>query len=226
MPEISARDLRRLEALEGRLQKEREQRRTLAAERRDLRAAAAESMRRARGLENELRAREKTLAALIAENEGLAAALDELKADVERLQAAPLELRPELDACRKTLGDAESALASAQDQLGTVQAERDGLAESLRVARDQLDGKTMAPVVPAAEIAKLVNNLISEIGSRLPGLGVTEGEMRLRVGFGKVGRTSGFVIPSPESPPELRESLHELSVRFDRTVELPARNNP
>jgi hypothetical protein len=40
--------------------------------------------------------------------------------------------------------------------------------------------------------------------------------MRLKIAFGKIGRESGFVLPTAESPPELRENLHELSLRFDR----------
>ena len=31
------------------------------------------------------------------------------------------------------------------------------------------------------------------------------------------------IVPSADSPPDLRKNLHEVSVRFDRTVELPER---
>jgi predicted RNase H-like nuclease (RuvC/YqgF family) len=222
VPEISSRDLRRLEALEGRLDKERDDRKALAAERRALRAAATASARRVRALEKEASASNARLDAVLEENAALASQLEELRADLERLESAPLELRAELDSCRATLGEAQSALKKAQEELASVQSERDGLAGSLQVAQDQLAGKGIAPVLPATEVAKLVNNLVSEFGG-LRGIGVRDGEVRLRVAFGKVGRTTGFVIPSAESPPELRENVHEVSVRFERKLELPER---
>ena len=222
MPEISSRDLRRLDALQARLDKERDDRRALAAERRELRAAATASTRRARALEREVRDSGDRLGSVVEENRKLASELEGLRADLGRLEGAPLELRAELDGCRAKLGDAESALKEAQEKLATLQTERDGLSESLQVAQDQLAGKGIAPVLPAPEVAKLVNNLVSEFGG-FRGIGVRDGEVRLRVAFGKVGRTTGFVVPSAESPPELRENVHEVALRFERTLELPER---
>ena len=220
MPEISARDLRRLETLEARLDKERDDRKALAAERRELRAAATASNRRVRALEKDLAGSSDTVGALLEENATLASKLDELRADLERLESTPLELRAELDSCRATLSEAQSALKEAQASLTAVTSERDGLATSLQTAQDQLAGQGIAPVLPATEVAKLVNNLVSEFGG-VRGIGVRDGEVRLRVAFGKVGRTTGFVVPSAESPPEVRENVHEVAIRFERKLELP-----
>jgi DNA repair exonuclease SbcCD ATPase subunit len=222
VPEISARDLRRLEALEARLDKERDDRKELAAERRELRAAATASTRRIRALEKELSGESDRLGAVLEENATLASRVDALQADVEQLGSAPLELRAELDSCRATLSEAQAKLKEAEENLGAVRSERDGLTASLQVAQDQLAGKGIAPVLPATEVAKLVNNLVSEFGG-LRGIGVRDGEVRLQVGFGKVGRTTGFIVPSAESPPELRENLHEVAIRFERKLELPER---
>jgi hypothetical protein len=56
MPEISARDLRRLQALENRLEKEREERRDLAAERRELRRTVTTAERAAKSAEEQVTA--------------------------------------------------------------------------------------------------------------------------------------------------------------------------
>lgn len=223
MPEISARDLRRLEALESRLEREQAGRRALTTERRELRAAVAANARRLRELEKKLTASQAQLEAVLAENAALAARLEETKADQERLQQASLELRGELDKARVELGRAQEALGGAQSDLEAAKAERDGLAENLKVASEQLAGKEITPVLPAKEVAKLVDGFVTELGSGLPGMVVRDGEVRLQVAFAQVGQVGGFVVPSAESPPEVRQSLHEVSIRFDRSVELPER---
>ena len=221
MPEISARDLRRLEALEGRLAKTQDERKALAAERRELRAAVTANARRARSAEKEAASAEGKLEAVLAENKALAARLDEVGADLERLKEASLGLRQQVDAATAELGGARDALDQAQKQLEGVQAERKSLADNLKLANEQLAGKEITPVIPATEVAKLIDGLVVEIGSGLPGMVVRDGELQLQVAFAKVGQQSGFVIPGAESPPEVRESLHRVAIRFDRTIELP-----
>jgi DNA repair exonuclease SbcCD ATPase subunit len=221
MPEISARDLRRLEALEGKLTRAQDERKALAAERRELRAAVTANARRARALEKEAAASDAKLEAVLAENAALAARLDEAAADLEQLKAASLELRSQLDGARAELEGGKEALEKAQGELGAIVKERDGLTESLKLANEQLAGKGITPVVPAKDVAKLVDELVVQIGTGLSGMVVRDGELRLQVAFGKVGQQTGFVIPSAESPPEVRENLHEVAIRFDRAVELP-----
>ncbi|MGH3015901.1 MAG: hypothetical protein ACRDNN_13220 [Gaiellaceae bacterium] len=221
MPEISARDLRRLQALEERLTKTQDERKALAAERRELRAAVTANARRARAAEKEAAAADDKLEAVLRENAALAARLDEIQADLGRVEAASVELRERVDATAAELGDAQKALADAQGKVGGLEQERDSLSESLKIASEQLAGKGMTPVLPAKEVAKLVEGLVVEIGTGLPGMVVRDGELKLQVAFGKVGQQTGFVIPSAETPEEVRKNLHEVAIRFDRTVELP-----
>jgi predicted RNase H-like nuclease (RuvC/YqgF family) len=221
VPEISARDLRRLQALEERLTKTRDERQALAAERRELRAAVTANARRARAAEKEAAAADDKIEAILKENAALAARMDEIQADLERVQAASLELRAQVDATSTELGAAQQALAAAEGKLGGLEKERDSLSESLKLANEQLSGKGMTPVLPAKEVAKLVEGLVLEIGTGLPGMVVRDGELRLQVAFGKIGQQTGFVIPSAETPPDVRKNLHEVAIRFDRTVELP-----
>jgi hypothetical protein len=51
---------------------------------------------------------------------------------------------------------------------------------------------------------------------------VRDSEVRLEVAFAKVGTATGFVVPSAEAPDEVRKNLHEVAIRFDRSVELPS----
>jgi predicted nuclease with TOPRIM domain len=221
VPEISARDLRRLEALEGRLTKTQDERKALAAERRELRAAVSANARRARAAEKEAAAADEKLEAVLRENAVLAARIDEMQADLEQVRAAALELRNQVDSTATELGAVQNALAAAEGKVGGLEQERDTLSENLKIANEQLAGKGITPVIPAKEVAKVVDGLITEIGTGLPGMVVRDGELRLQVAFGKVGQQTGFVIPSAETPEEVRKNLHEVAIRFDRTVELP-----
>jgi len=123
-----------------------------------------------------------------------------------------------LEATRKSL---RAAVAEGARLTKTLQkAESDGqrVAERLNLAEAQLKSTTTTPVLPAKEVARLIDGFMEEIGTGLPGLSVREGEIRLQVAFGKAGRASGFVVPSADSPPDMRKNLHEVSFRFDRTL--------
>lgn len=219
MPEISPTDLRRLEMLDSRLQKAGAERKKLTAEREKLRTTAAANAKRARELAKELEGAEKKLEAAIAENADLAAKLEGTAGDLERLRTASLELREKLDRADSEIEKTKKSAAGAEGEAASLREERDRLAESLSLANAQLAGESVAPVLPAAEVSELVHGFVRGLSSRLSGMAVRDGELQLKVGFEKVGRTSGFVVPSSESPPEVRENLHELSIRFARIAE-------
>jgi septal ring factor EnvC (AmiA/AmiB activator) len=221
VPEISARDLRRLEALEGRLSKATEERRSLAEARRELRSALTGSERRVRALERERAAVSDQLEGVLAENQALAARLEEARADLDRLQAASLELRTQVDSAQNELKSAQEALATTEGKLADIHAERDDVVNQLKVANEQLAGKGITPVLPPAKVAELVDGFVGEFDRGLPGLALREGEVRLQVAFAQVGEEAGFVVPSPGAPAEVRENLHEVAVRFGRSIELP-----
>ena len=223
MPEISARDLRRLQAVEDRLSKAETDRKALAAERRELRAAVSANARAAREATKKATDAGGQLEAVLAENQRLAARLDELTADLERLRSAGVELREQADSTRAELAGVQAKLASAESDLGAVTAERDQVIERLKVADDQLAGKEITPVLPPRDVAVLIERFVSQVSSGLPGMVVRDGEVRLQVAFGKVGTATGFVVPSATSPEEIRKNLHEVAIRFDRSVELPRR---
>jgi hypothetical protein len=221
MPEISARDLRRLEGLEGRLSKAQSERKSLTEERRELRTAVAANAKAAREADRRAASVGDKLEAVLAENQKLAARLEEVAADLERLKSAGAELRKQADEAQAQLAAAQEQLASAQRGLEDVTSERDQFAERVKIADDQLAEKGIPPVLPAKDVGVLVGGLVDEVSSKLPGMVVRDGEIRLQVAFAKVGRASGFVVPSAEAPEEIRQNLHEVAIRFDRSIELP-----
>jgi chromosome segregation ATPase len=218
MPEISAQDLRRLQALEEKLEKAQGEKQSFTVERRELRARATAAQRAAKSAEKRAAEVDDRLASLLAENARLAARLDEIAADSERLRAAGIKLREQLDATKKSLQQTLSEAKKTTRALQKTESEREVLGERLKLAEAQLKTKTVTPVLPAKEVAKLIDGFVDEIGSGLPGLSVREGEIRLQVAFGKVGQASGFVVPSADAPADVRKNLHEVSVRFDRTL--------
>lgn len=218
MAEISAQDLRRLKTLEERLEKATGEKRSFVVERRDLRARATAAERRAKSAEKRAGEVDDKLAALLTENARIATRLDEIAADAERLRTAGVKLREELDATKKSLREAVAEGKRLTKTLERTESDRERIADRLKLAEAQLKSKTTTPVLPAKEVAKLIDRFMEEIGTGLPGLSVREGEIRLEVAFGKVGRATGFVVPSADAPADVRKNLHEISFRFDRTL--------
>ena len=220
MPEVSAQDLRRLKALEERLEKAQDEKKSFTVERRELRARATAAERTAKSAEKHAAEVDERLAALLVENNRLAARLGEIAADSERLQAAGLKLRAQLDETKKGLREAVAASRKLTRSLQKTESERDHVGERLKLAEAQLKTTTTTPVLPAREVAKLIDGFVTEIGTGLPGMVVRDGEIKLQVAFGKVGQATGFVVPSADAPPEVRKNLHEVAVRFDRSLEV------
>lgn len=219
MPEISAQDLRRLRALEGRLAKAEDARKSFTVERRELRARATAAEREARAAGSRTAEVEGRLESLLAENARLAARLDEISKDAVRLRDAGVKLREQLDAARKAVREGAAEGKRLSRSLAKSQSEASRLSERLKLAEAQLAAKTTTPVLPAKEVARLIDGFVEEIGGGLPGLAVREGEIRLNVAFGKVGRATGFVVPTADAPADVRKNLHEVAVRFDRSRE-------
>jgi chromosome segregation ATPase len=220
VPEISAQDLRRLRALEDRLAKAEDARKSFTVERRELRARATAAEREARAAASRTAEVEGRLESLLAENGRLAARLDEIDKDAAKLRDAGLRLREQLDAAKQAVREGAAETKRLSRSLAKSESESGRLSERLKLAEAQLSAKTTAPVLPAKEVAKLIDGFVEEIGGGLPGLAVREGEIRLNVAFGKVGRATGFVVPSADAPADVRKNLHEVAVRFDRTREL------
>jgi predicted RNase H-like nuclease (RuvC/YqgF family) len=219
MAEVSAQDLRRLTTLEERLEKAQGEKRSFTAERRELRARATAAERAARSAERAVSDTDNRLTALLEENARLATQLEERAADGEQLRSAAEKLREELDASAKSLDEVRSETSRLTESLAKAESERDQVTERLKLADAQLKTEAKTPILPAKDVARLIDGFVGELGTNLSGMAVREGEIKLQVAFGKVGTSTGFVVPSADSPPEVRKDLHEVSIRFDRAIE-------
>lgn len=218
MSELSAQDVRRLKTLEERLEKAADEKQSFQAQRRELRARATAAERAVKAADRRSAELEDKLTAVLAENARLATRLDELTADSEGLRAAGVKLREELNATKKSLRESSAEVRRLAKGLDRTEKDRDRVAEHLKTAEAQLKAKTTTPLLPAKEVAKLIDGFMEEIGTGLPGLSVREGEIRLQVAFGKAGRATGFVVPTADAPEDVRENLHEVAFRFDRAL--------
>jgi multidrug efflux pump subunit AcrA (membrane-fusion protein) len=197
-------------------------------------AAAREAAERAKAEADErIAAAEERIREASAGNEGLSQQVEALIAEnrrlAEQLEAAAADLEP----FREVALGAEDALRKAREETrAQVRAEFARAEEQLRTDRRQLtaqvasleqqvreQGKTV--FVPPEKVADLVHELVGELRAGMPGMKLRDGEVKLKVGFAGVGEHAGFVVPTPDSGPEIADSLHEIVFRFDRGVELP-----
>lgn len=219
MAEPTPQDVRRLRTLETRLDRAQAERKALLADRRALRRRIGVEERRVRDAEKGRAESEARLGELVEENRALAARLDEATSELEKLRATALRLREQLDAAKAESKEAVRSRRTLERELARAEKGRAAIEERVKAAEAQVKAKGMAPLVPAAQVASLFEQLVSELGTGLPGLAVRDGELHLRVAVGRAGRTSGFVVPTSESPAETLGALHDVTLRFDRALD-------
>jgi chromosome segregation ATPase len=118
--------------------------------------------------------------------------------------------------------------ASLAEKLEASEDDRERLRTTLTEVRAELDSvrgqleeakEAVPDILPPAEVAQLVDRLLSDLDSQLTGLSVRDGELQLKVGVQKAGEQVGFVLPSAEAGPEMGENLHSISVRLGPKVD-------
>lgn len=220
MPEISAKELLRLRAVESRLTKAQEVRKEIAAERKALRDEFAKARREIEQVgaesDQERKRFEEQVGKLLVENKRLAERVEELTDDLKTVRARGDELR---DAAR----EGDRLTRERRDQTRRLKrTERDLVAANrkLEAAEQQLAKGKSPRLLPPEEVGDLIDRFVGQVGHRLPGLRVMDGEVKLKVGFAKVGTTVGLFIPSASTAEELPGPLHDLMLRFER-LDLP-----
>ncbi|MBK8025377.1 MAG: hypothetical protein IPK19_29295 [Chloroflexi bacterium] len=153
---------------------------------------------------------------LIEENRVLGAQLASLTGDMKLMQDAAEEANARVETVKiETEARVRAELAP---QIEALQNERGMLQTQLDLATKQLQTEGKTVLLPADKVVEMLNDLVNRFQSRLLGLRIRDGEMKLRVGFGAVEESGGFVIPTTDSPPELRENFQEITFRFDRSA--------
>ncbi len=208
MPEIDANELRRLRRLESRLVKANDKAKKETAEKRNLE-------RRVRATDEEITSLSSQVTELVEENRRLAEQLDRVSADVEPLRTASEEERQDAEAARAEAREATESRDRIAEASQALEAERDRLRARLETAEAQLEEEGQITILPAEEVTQIVAKLVNDLRSSLTGLSVREGEVKLKVAFGGAGERAGFVIPTFESGPEIKDALNELTLRFE-----------
>lgn len=151
---------------------------------------------------------------LLAENQRLAALLDNAETETKTLRDVAAAASADIAAARAETDKAVRAELGAE--LTRLRTEQAGLQTQLNTANLQLKEQGKTPVLPAEKVAGLVNELVGHFQTNFTGLRISDGELSLKVGFGAVGESGGFVIPTTDSTPEIRENLQQITLRFDR----------
>ncbi len=232
---------KQLLALETRLERAQARSETLTTERKDLRrrltaaekdverlqagtadAQAALEAARAQADERGTQVEKltKQIDALVEENRRLAERLEAVTADLESYREAALGRE---EAVRVARQETEAALRA---EFAKVERKRAAEQRRLEAQIASLEGQVREQGkvlhLPPERVAELVNGLVSQLRAGMPGMRLREGELRLQVGFAGTGEQAGFVVPTPDSGPEIKDSLHEVVFRFDRLVEPPS----
>ena len=155
---------------------------------------------RSRSAERAASETDNRLTALLEENARLATQLEEAAADGEQLRTAAEKLREEVDASAKSLDEARSETSRLTESLAKAESERDQVAERLKIADAQLKTEAKTPILPAKDVARLIDGFVGELGTNLSGMAVREGEIKLQVAFGKVGVVDGIRRPERRQP--------------------------
>lgn len=141
---------------------------------------------------------------------GAEAMLQEQKATLAKAVAEALE---------RGTADLRRQLAQQADELKLS-------CERLGAQAAQLKAAGRLEVVAPEQVGAMMDRFLQRVGQGLPALQLAEGELKLKLGVGIQGNVPGFVILPPEASPELKQTLQEISLRFDRRGLLDTEQDP
>ena len=236
-------ELRNLALLEQRLAKAQAEKATLTAEKRELKqhltvaekkaqeaerqrqteqesrlAALSNAAHQVKEIEQKMQAQATQITALLAENRRLAESLDDCLAEAAQLQEMALKSREEAKSAQAERAAALKAKERVEAALKQSETERISVQNKLTAAETQLKEKKITPILQSEEVAKLFGELLEKIRGGLGGVSVRSGEIKLKVAFSAAGNLRGFVVPTPQAGPEIKENLHEIIIRFDQPL--------
>ncbi len=158
------------------------------------------------------------LSEVLEENRKLAGQIDELSADLPRFRESALDAAEKIEAAQQEAASALQARNELESELKQMKPMMKRLESQVTSLTMQLKGEGKTPLLPADQVATMLDQLLGQLRGKMSGLSVGSGEVRLKVCFGMVGDHQGFVIPTPDSGPEIKDCLQEIVVRFDRKI--------
>ena len=133
------------------------------------------------------------------------------------LSGAEAMLQEQKTTLAKAVAEAlERGTAELRRQLGRQDEELKLARERLGAQAAQLKATGRLEVVAPEQVGAMMDRFLQRIGQGLPALQLAEGELKLKLGVGSQGHVPGFVILPPEASPELKQTLQEISLRYDR----------
>lgn len=212
MPDISASELRRLQALSERIVRSEDRRRVLQEQRNAARDEVKELRATNRGLQKEVKDLTKQIAEVIEENKRLSEALTAAEDDVSNVTGRAAELVSERDrlatandSLTRETRDLTKKLAAQEKANGTLK-------KSLDSAQAQLEADEVPVLLTGDSVGNLLDDFVKQID--IGGLQINKGDIRLSVAFGTAGEATGFLIPSTAADKDL--PLHTISLDLVR----------
>jgi hypothetical protein len=180
----------------------------------DLLAKLRQSERPDPDNEEQLKRMKEQIGALLSENQRLAQLRDEAQQDnktlIERIETS--------DARQKAAVEAAIAVTTAQQGEKLKELAETARLAAARVASlsAQIESGGKLEVLAPDQVGHLMSGFLLHIESGMPALRLAEGELKLKLGLARSAQQEGFVILPPNASAEMRSSMHEISLRFDR----------
>ncbi len=154
------------------------------------------------------------VAGLLAENQRLADALEAAQKDNGTLFD---RLDKSAEREKQAVADAVQTAVLEQDTKTQVVVEKLRLGtERIATLTKQIEASGKLEVLAPDQVGHLMGGFLKQMETGMPTLRLAEGELKLKLGLARSNQQDGFVILPPNASAELRSSLHEISLRFDR----------
>jgi chromosome segregation ATPase len=186
-----------------------------------LAAARDEALKRAaqaNEYEEQIKKLNEQINQLVEENRKLAEQFEKLVGDLPILREATQAAGDKIEAAQKVAAEALEKNNLLEKKLSEASSTRDRLSGQVTILTTQLQEQGKTPLLTADKVAELLEQLINHLRRGTSSLAFAGGEIKLKVGFGVAGEHSGFLVPTPDSGPEIREVLNEIVIRFDRPL--------
>ena len=157
------------------------------------------------------------LDAMVAENRRLADSIEPVKKDLAKYQKLSVKAQTEIKASLEEKEAASKAHLETEATIQRLQTQLQNLESQLAANITLLKESGHIPFLTADTVAGMISNLTDQIRDNISGLNIKDVEVKLKVAFGGAGDKSGFILPTIESGPEIKDKLHDITIHFERS---------
>jgi len=157
------------------------------------------------------------LNAMVVENRRLAYSTEMVKKDLEKFQELAARAQAEVTAAREEKEVAVRDHLEAERTIKRLQTQNKHLESQLAANNAVLKESGRASFLTADTVSAMISDLADKLSDAMSGLDVKDIELKLKVAFGGAGEKRGFILPTAENGPEIKDSLNEVVIRFDRS---------